>query len=260
MLKMSASNDHIGAGAQPARTGGAVRTYLVVLMIVVFPLLVAVAYFASRSTLPAVVAHGFSLPQGNFTTLHIQTFNYTTIQQANGQLFPSLNLPSLPSLPRIDPAIVLLVLAAAVIVLILFRGLLTRAKPTTPFEDESLEDRRHKVAAILDVAAAKLSYGSDYRATVIQCYKQIAKALEERTEVDGRVLTAREFLPKVAGRLNLDTPDLENLTYLFELARYSEREITIEQARNAAVCFSTLSEALKKTMVPIGDISRQPGE
>jgi hypothetical protein len=151
---------------------------------------------------------------------------------------------------------VLLIVTVGVAALIVWRGLSTRRGRTTPFEDDGdlLAERRRKMAAILDAAAAKLNSGSSYRETVIQCYKMISELLEERSDVDGKVLTAREFRRRVSEKLKIDSPYLDQVTELFEVARYSVNDITEEQAKQAAVCLSNLSAPLKETVSPVSDI------
>jgi hypothetical protein len=236
--------------------GSRVRAALIVVMILVFPLLVVAAYFATRNVLPEIGGLTFSLPQGGVQTGSARSINSTGLQEASGQLFPSLSVPSSPNLSSINLVEVLLILTLAVVALIVWRGFSTRRRRTTPFEDDGdlLADRRRKMAAILDEAAARLNAGSSYRETVIQCYRLISELLEERSDVDGRVLTAREFKKRVSEKLKIETPYLDQVTELFEIARYSVQEITAEQARQAAVCFSNLSAPLKETVVPVSDI------
>ncbi len=206
-----------------ARTPG--RLALILAAIVSLPLLVVLAYFATRSVLPRVASLKLTLPQNNGTAPPNGYLNVSSIQQARGQLFPSFNFPSLPNLPQINTVDLLLAATLAIVVVVLFRGLSDRKRPTAPFEDEALSDRRKRVASVLDEAARRLSSGSAYRETVIRCYSLISGLLEEESDVDGRVLTAREFERRVSEKLKIESPYLRQVTQLFELARYSEDEI-----------------------------------
>src|SRR6202522_4613526 len=86
------------AGHEPAPRPGersGLRVALVLLLVLVFPLLVVVAYFSTRHVLPEIAGLSFSLPQGGLATASVQSLNYSSLQAASGQLFPSLNvLPS----------------------------------------------------------------------------------------------------------------------------------------------------------------------
>jgi hypothetical protein len=255
--------DENNAPATQARGRFQVRVAFIVAMILIFPLLVFVAYFATRNVLPELSQLKFAFPQSSASiTTQTPSFNNTSLNQATSQLFPSSSPSSLPylssllNLPRIDLVEVLLIVTAVVAVLIVSRSLSTRRRPTTPFEDDEdlLANKRREMAAILDAAAARLNAGSSYRETVIQCYKMIGELLEEKSDVDGRVLTAREFKTRVSERLKIDTPYLAQVTQLFEVARYSEQEITREQAQEAAACLSNLSAPLKEPVVSGSDI------
>ncbi|MDA4113967.1 MAG: DUF4129 domain-containing protein [Thaumarchaeota archaeon] len=232
------------------------RAALILVMILVFPLLVVAAYFATRQVLPEIGGLTFSLPQDGVQTASAQSLNSSGLQEASGQLFPSLKVLTSSSLSSINLVEVLLIVTLAVVVLIVWRGFGRRRGRTTPFEDDGdlLAERRRKMAAILDEAAARLNAGSSYRETVIECYRLISELLEERSEVDGKVLTAREFKKRVSEKLKIETPYLDQATELFEVARYSVQEITVEQAQQAAICLSNLSAPLKETVAPASDI------
>ena len=231
-----------------------------------FPLLVLVAYLATRTVLPGSSALEFAVSEGNPSSLtSVQSLNDTSPQQVAGRLFPPLSsqslanplLVKLPGTTAIDLIGALLIVTAVVVVLMAWKGLGTRRRRTTPFEDagDLLGDNRLKLAAILDTTVARLNSGSAYRETVIQCYGKISDLLEARTDVDGRVLTAREFEAQVSGKLGIESPYLADATRLFELARYSDQEITAEQSREAADCLSNLSASLKQPpLIPVGGV------
>jgi hypothetical protein len=245
-----------------ARSGDGTRTRVALFLgVLVFPLLVVVAYFATRTLLSGPSALEFAVSQGESSATQVQSFNNTSLQQVAGQLFPSLSSQSLANplllnLPTIDFAGVLLVVVVAVVVLIAWRGLSARRLRTAPFEDAGnlIADNRRKLTAILDAAVARLNTGSAYRETVIQCYKMISELLEERSEVDGRVLTAREFRARVSEKLKIDSPYLAQVTELFEIARYSEQEITMGQSQEAVACLSNLSASLKQPVLSVSGV------
>jgi hypothetical protein len=230
-------------------------------LLLLFPLFVAVAYFATRSVLPEASVPGLAVPQGGSAITQAQHFNVTSLQQVSGQLFPSLSsqalaTPLLVNPPAVEFVGMLLVAAVAIVALIVWRGLRSGVGRTAPFEDDGhlLADQRRKLADILDGTAIRLNTGSAYRETVIRCYKMISELLEERSELDGSVLTAREFRERVTEMLKVDSPHLDELTELFEVARYSESEITEWQSREAANCLSSLSESLKQPLQLVRDV------
>lgn len=115
-----------------------------------------------------------------------------------------------------------------------------------PLSDiDLLIEERKKVAAILDETIRRLSLGSNYRDTVLKCYKLIAETLEAKSSLDSKALTAAEFREIVSRKLKFDSAHLSKVTSLFELARYSKNEITEENASEAIECLTSLSAELR---------------
>ena len=156
----------------PGNGNGRMRVALVLGAIIVFPLLVVAAFFATRSVVPELYSLTFPLPAANSTSIQIGYFDNATLQQVTSRLFPPqgpsiAGVSSWPSLPQIDVVGLLLVVTALTVAVILWRSLASRRGPVVPFEGEDLvADNRKKVAAILDQAAAGLNAGSSYRETV----------------------------------------------------------------------------------------------
>ncbi len=143
----------------------------------------------------------------------------------------------------------ILVLIAAIVIAYVsiqsFRAIKHR-RAIKPLSDiDELINEREKVAAILDETVSKLSLGSNYRDTVLKCYKLIAETLEEKSSINGKALTANEFREIVSQKLKFDSEHLRRVTSLFEIARYSKSEITRENANEAMECLSTLSSELR---------------
>ena len=158
-------------------------------MILAFPLLVVVAYFATRSVLPGLSMLEAAVPQGNSTITGGPVLQRHEPPASDG---PALSVAELPvtCYPAAgQPARRRLSSGSSCSQpqrysrLSLWRGLDSRRGRTAPFEDPGnlLEGNRGKLAAILDEAVAKLNAGSSYRETVIQCYKMISELLEERS-------------------------------------------------------------------------------
>lgn len=228
------------------------RAMLLIAVLVVFPLFVVIAYFASQRVLgdysvPPVVLNG-----GNSPGVQGQVLFSTTTQGGNLSATPPpsgaepFGSSILFQIPPVNFLGLLLGLALVVAIFVAIRGLRTTRERIVPFEDLGVNDRREKVAAVLEVAASRLRTGSSFRETVIECYTRVSGLLEERSEVKAKALTAREFQSRVTQELRLDTPYLRDLTELFELARYSDEEITATQSEDAVRCFSRLGELLRE--------------
>jgi len=151
-------------------------------------------------------------------------------------------------LPNIPESIVvgIIVLLFAIVSFGIFRNLRSSTRLVLGFNPEEDLKEREEVAKVLDDAVSKLEMGGEYQRTVLECYRQITEILEKKSAITGKTLTAREFKEMVSGRLGIDTPYLAEATELFELARYSEREITEDQAKAAIHCLSNLSNIIKR--------------
>jgi hypothetical protein len=218
---------------------------------VAFPVLVVLAFSASLN----VRATGGSLfpnfgavggpSSGNVSQITLITINMTSIQ--NGS-FPNL-LPV--SVPTGFLALVILVVLVAVSLSIVANYRRENTLTTSGFESDAwLEEKRNEVAQALDRAVSSLKQGSEYRQTVLECYRQICEILEARSKVDGTSLTPREFSSTVVARLKLNSPYLPQITEIFEVARYSSHEISQADADIAIDCLSNLSAALRDAGSP----------
>jgi hypothetical protein len=228
------------------------RVVVLLLFAIVFPLLAVVAYLSTRGVLSYSSMLEIAADQGGPSTLRVQTLDNSSLQQLSGQPFSYLNPQTLANysvfgLPAVGSVELLLAVAAAVVVLLVWRSFRVRLGRTSPFEDDGLsaESRRERVVDVLDAAVARLNTGSSYRETVIRCYKTVSEVLADRSDLDGRVLTAREFEARVAEKLDVEPAYLAKMTGLFEVARYSDREITQQQSRDAVACLSEMSSSLK---------------
>jgi hypothetical protein len=230
------------------------RNLVLLLVLIVFPLLVIIAFLSSLVALPQL---GNLLQLSPPPTLGSNNSGFSTTS-INGTALPS---PIGDSLHGVSWSLVtypLAILAVLLTVYVVVRAFRDRARELTfaAQVDVLTEKRRKEVSEILDATASKLALGSDYRQTVLRCYKLIAEVLEEDSKIDARALTAREFRKSVSEKLKLDSPYLPKATELFEVARYSTEEIGKSQALEAAECLSNLSRSLKKASS--GAASSQP--
>lgn len=143
----------------------------------------------------------------------------------------------------------LLIIIAVLVVLYIciqtFRVISGRLRIRPIGDIDILEEDRQKVAEILEETARKLGLGSNYRDTVLKCYSSIVKVLEARSLMQSKTLTPAEFRETVSQKLKLDSPSFSKVTSLFEVARYSENEITQRDAKDAIESLSTLSSELR---------------
>jgi len=120
-----------------------------------------------------------------------------------------------------------------------------RQRRISEFEvSEGAKALRDEVIAALDNALSRLQYGNDYRETILDCYRKISQVIESKIDFDGSSKTPREFKLVASDRLQLRSSDLSQVTDLFEVARYSQHEITKGEAEAAIECFSNLKADL----------------
>lgn len=222
------------------------RIIVAALSIIAFPFLIMVVFYASQALVPSLANIQFSVPERNVsvTSTSVHTIQRPVFNEST-PAFLNFSFPGFPSITYSD----LLILAAVVVVILAclqaFRVISARRSIRPVSDIDLLIEERNRVASIIDETVRKLNLGSNYRDTVLKCYKLIAEALEARSSVDGRALTASEFMKIVSERLKFNSANLVRATSLFEVARYSENEVTHEDAEGAIDCLSSLSSELK---------------
>jgi hypothetical protein len=222
------------------------RTLVAILSLIAFPLLVMIAFYASQKLVPSLDKFQFTPPTQPITTTSAsQNTNQPPVFKETIPPFLGSSLPNLPSITYSDILILIALIVVAYACIKAFRAIIHR-KAMKPLSDiDLLIEEREKVATILDETVRRLSLGSDYRDTVLKCYKLIAETLEAKSSLDSKALTAAEFREIVSRKLKFDSAHLSRVTSLFELARYSENEITKEDAGEAIECLTSLSVELR---------------
>jgi hypothetical protein len=225
------------------------RSFLVLAAIIVLPLLVLTAFYSSLNVTATngPIFPGFGFPGGTGNQTNRLEINITATgnssipaSQIYPNIFPNISVPSY--LLSAIVAILMTLVGAVIILNLRIRG----PSMATGFDDEGeLDKDRRDVADVLDRAALELRKGGEYRETVLECYRRICSILETKSKIDGDALTAREFEVAVSGRLKFNSPYLSQITDIFEIARYSDQNISQEQADRAIDCLSRLSAALR---------------
>jgi hypothetical protein len=224
-----------------------IRFIAIALALIAFPLLVVAVFYSSRNLVPSLAKFQFTLPfkAGSTTTIVVETTAQRNELNASAPAFLRFSLPHIPSLTYADILLLVAVIIVGYVSLQAFMAVRHR-RSIKPLSDiDELIEERAKVASILDETVRKLNLGSNYRDTVLKCYKLIAETLEARSSINGKTLTASEFRDIVSRKLQFDSQHLARVTCLFEIARYSQNEITQGDANEAMSCLSSLSSELK---------------
>jgi len=93
--------------------------------------------------------------------------------------------------------------------------------------------------------------------TILECYYQTSNRLEERGADDSPAFTPIEFLRDVIDKKLIPPQDIEELTQLFEEAKFSNNEMTNEQVRIAKKIAKSIVFAQEEIIRDLTDKTRQ---
>lgn len=94
-------------------------------------------------------------------------------------------------------------------------------------------ERRARAARVVNEAIRDMLRGDDPRSAVIRCYDQMSLIVMKRGVRGFRTLTPQEFAARVRESLHVSGEYIDELTALFEEARYSHHPIGEPQRRRA---------------------------
>jgi hypothetical protein len=97
---------------------------------------------------------------------------------------------------------------------------------------------------------------SDHRLRVIRAYHQASYDLIDHGAKSEKDMTPGEFSDKTQDQLELKNSSLESLTDLYEEARYSEHEISIEKSEEAESYYDQISDDIEE----VEDVSSSDNE
>lgn len=152
---------------------------------------------------------------------------------------------SAPSFPDFLPYLALgAIIASSTIGAALFLSLKgTRRGSSTKRPEGTIDEGG--ISDILSKTVRALRGGSDYRATILNCYRAICEILSRGEETDSSKLTAREFEALVTSRVRVDRQNLHEATLLFEKARYSIDPVYDQDAERAEACLQRLNDEVQ---------------
>ncbi len=102
------------------------------------------------------------------------------------------------------------------------------------FEEEEIEVKKEVPRKYVERAIYHLKLGEDVRSSILKAYREMEKIIRGRGVEDKKYYTPREFRNVVISELKISSEPVDNLTALFEKARYSTEEMT-EEDRNEAL-------------------------
>lgn len=112
-------------------------------------------------------------------------------------------------------------------------------------EEDALTAGRSAVARAVERGIEEIDSGGDPRSAVIDVYREMRDRLGVAGALDRSTFTAREFGRGAAGHLGLTPATLEELTSLYEEARFSLHTITPEERDRASSLLRRILDELE---------------
>jgi hypothetical protein len=151
-----------------------------------------------------------------------------------------------PPVPAVLPAMLVYLISLAVAALVVFSlWVVWRLVRRPPPPGETLVARQAAQAA--QTALADWQSGSPLASVIIRCYRQMSDLVAEKRAVQRAPdMTPREFVRRLE-KAGVPAQPAQQLTALFELARYSPQPLGAPEEAAARACLKALAEALEGT-------------
>jgi hypothetical protein len=151
---------------------------------------------------------------------------------------------SAQSLPLVFPLVVVLFALASFV--IVWRFLRQKEAPAT----EAKESTREQAVDVIDQAVSSLYGGEDPRSTIIRTYQRMCMLVQTGKIEEEPYLTPKEFAERAVRELGWNKAPMEELTSIFEEARYSDHPMGEPEVARAIASFERLRKDLE--VVPNG--------
>ncbi len=158
--------------------------------------------------------------------------------QTNSTVLPDQQ--PLRDLPLVLPMIVVFIAIISIILVWRFmrRGEGPQVKISNPSKEEEAK-------VVLEAAVRSLYAGEDPRSTIIRTYQQMCLLVQVGKLDEEPFLTPREFTDRAVAELGWKKEPLEELTSLFEEARYSDHFLGETEKDRAITSFERVREGLR---------------
>jgi hypothetical protein len=156
------------------------------------------------------------------------------------------NLPDPTPPPRINfqgLGRLMLVGLIMLFALVLLMMLYNTATQKEDFLEEVLEALEEGERVLYDI-----SLTDDIREAIFRAYRRFLAVMDAYGYSKGEPSTAREFATQVRKAIPVDSGTLHQFTTIFEEARYSDHEMSLEYRDRALAAFSTLRETVSREL------------
>ncbi len=136
-------------------------------------------------------------------------------------------------------------LAIMVACAVIFLRALAGRKDFEPSPSEFGETVTREALGVMEDSHRDLQEGDDYRRSILVCYRRLCEVFEPRSRVSHRLLTARELRERMIEQLGGAVRPISSLTSLFEEARYSSHQISVEMRDSATRALEEIEDYLR---------------
>lgn len=220
-----------------------------ILPLIVIPLVLITLYIL-RDQMPArrKIAIGGVILGVYLSYLLMSTFGIpgTPKKRGGGGSGTDLGLPSRqffnPLNQNANLSIILILVLSIVVLLVWVKThqWLEKRDRDPQVEEEIEED----ISSTVDTAIKELHTGKDVRSTIMRCYKKMCNILEESGVSNDKSMTPREFRTRADEKLGASASRIDDLTDLFEEARYSSHSLSEDDREGALDNLKALREEL----------------
>ncbi len=240
-------------------TGGAVRGFLILVMVAIVLILVLGLVMALlrgeklRNLIPYWEMLGIALAGAAFVLILVSyggitewlssLLDYPSGNPPPGQGGPGGGLPLSQAFPI---GMLLTVLAALAVLIVAFvYHVLPALAHHLSYEEPERDLKRRETLEVVRRGIRDLEGGGDPRMVVLRAYATMCGLIERRGLSRGEFLTPREFQWRARTELLLTEASLRELTSLFEEARYSTHPMGQDQADRALRRLTAVREELE---------------
>lgn len=111
-------------------------------------------------------------------------------------------------------------------------------------DEEEKKKIEEDLTESVDRAIRDLNEGKDIRSTIIRCYQKMCFTLEDYGIIYDMYMTPREFEKNAINNLNVSKDTIDELTTIFEEARYSSHSLNESQRKSALKNLKLLREEM----------------
>lgn len=105
---------------------------------------------------------------------------------------------------------------------------------------------RKRVAGVISQTILEIERGEDFRAAILRCYRKLCELLSRHGLGGQESLTPRELESVASEKFGIRQDILGELTALFEEARYSVHDISLEKKQDAIKCLVDIKNTLER--------------